>query len=193
MSVREDRLRAEHNAMKKFRSRVVTWETIGNSNPPDVYHFTYNLKSIISIRNGDPQYHKGFKIEVRFPPDYPRKSPEVRLISKPWPFHPNIWVQDGRFCLEGTQHWIPGIGVPLESICQMVGEIIAFQEVNLKSPANGDSALRDWVVKNLRIENVATVTNPVDSSPIRLPDAVDAIKWGGDDSSSKPAPRIKFG
>ncbi len=191
MSVREDRLQAEYNAIHRFRSQVITWQTIGSSNPPDVYHLTYNLNSITGFYNDRPQFHRGFKVKVRFPTDYPRSAPEVRLISNPRPFHPNIW-SDGRFCLEGTQKWIAGIGVPLDSICQMVGKIIAFQEVNLNSPANNDSTLRNWVVNNLRIENIATVTNPVDPSPIRLPDAADAIRWG-DEPPAPPRPRIRFG
>lgn len=184
MGVREDRLRAEYKAMKKFRSRVVTWQTVGHGNPPDVYYFTYNLRSIVGFKDGKPQYHTGFEVEVRFPPDYPRSKPDVRLISKPWPYHPNIW-SDGRFCLEGTQHWIPGIGVPLDSLCQMIGEIIAFQEHNLNSPANADPVLKKWMrAKSSRL--------PVDPSPIRLPDAEDAIRWG-DVGPSPPVPRIRFG
>lgn len=178
MGVREDRLRAEYNAMKKFRSEVVKWDTVGSSNPPSVYHITYNLTSIVAIENGNPKYHKGFKVKVKFPPGYPRTSPEVRLIEQPWPIHPNIWAQDGRFCLEGTQIWIPGIGVPLESVCHMVGEIIAFQVVNLDSVANNDPSLKHWIENNLIIVDIATVTNPVDCSTIRLPDREYYIRWG---------------
>lgn len=193
MGVREDRLWAEYNAMKKFRSEVVTWETVGNNSPPDVYHFTYTLKSIVGFSSkGKPKFHTGFKVEVRFPPDYPRGRPKVYLIGEPWPYHPNIWARDGRFCLEGTQHWIPGIGVPLDWICLMVGEIIAFQEVYLGSPANSDPTLTDWIENTLRFEGVAKTTNPVDSSPIRLPDVEDAIRWG-DDKPSTSGPRIRFG
>lgn len=193
MSVRDDRLRSEHNAMKKFRSQILTWETVGGNNPPDKYHLEYKLKSITGF-NGDsqPLFHTGFKVEVNFPPDYPRSKPDVRLISQPWPYHPNIWAQDGRFCLEGTQHWIPGIGVPLDSICQMVGEIIAFQEVYLRSPANPNTTLADWIGNNLQFEGVAKVANPIDPTPIRLPDVEDAIRWGND-GPSKPGPRIRFG
>lgn len=191
MSVREDRLQAEYNAMKKFRSKVVSWETVGNHNPPDVYHFTYDLRSVVGFSNGKPKFHKGFKVEVKFPSDYPRGKPEVRLISKPYPYHPNIW-KSGRFCLEGTQHWIPGIGVPLDWICQMVGEMIAFQEVYLDSPANGDRTLRNWVKDTRNFRSVSKVANPVDPSPIRLPDLEDAISWG-DDSSALPRERIQFG
>jgi ubiquitin-protein ligase len=195
MDVREDRLWAEYNAMKKFRSQVVTWETVGGNNPPDVYHFTYNLKSIVGFdSNGKPRFHTGFKVEVKFPRDYPRSKPDVRLVSKLWPYHPNIWARDGRFCLEGTQHWIPGIGVSLDSICQMIGEIIAFQEVNLNSPANGDQTLRKWIRNELHFFKDAPtkVMDPVDPSPIRLPDIEDAIRWG-DDEAPAPEPRIRFG
>ena len=193
MGVRESRLRSEYKAMQEFRTRVVAWQTIGNNDPPDVYHFTYKLKSIVGFKkNGTPTYHTGFKVEIRFPPNYPRSKPDVRLINKPWPVHPNIWV-DGRFCLEGTQHWIPGIGVSLDSICQMVGEIIAFQEVYLGSPANNDAILKSWVQKNLKFQGIASVTNPVDPTPIRLPDVQDAIRWGSDKPAERRGPRIRFG
>ncbi len=197
MGVREDRLRAENDAMKNFRSQVISLRTLGNTNPPDLYRITYNLKSVVGFtKKNKPQYHKGFEVEVKFPLDFPRASPEVRMISKPWPLHPNIF-RDGRFCLEGTnsdnktQGWIPGIGVPLEAICLMVGKIIAFQEVNLNSPARNIPELMGWIKGNLNIINIATVTNPVDPSPIRLPDIEDAVRWGSE-SPPPPKPRIKW-
>lgn len=191
MGVREDRLRAEHSAMQKFRSNVVTWRVVGSDNPASTYHITYDLKSIVGFSgNGTPKYHKGFDVEVRFPGDYPRGKPEVRLLKKPWPVHPNIW-SDGRFCLEGTQHWIPGIGVPLDALCYMIGEIIAFQEVNRKSPANGDGKLDEWILNNLEFNSATKVANPVDPSPIRSADVEDAIRWGAKSTDNKP--RIRFG
>lgn len=193
MGVREDRLRSENEAMKKFRSHVVHWQTVGASNPPDFYRFEYTLKSITGFdENSIPQYHTGFTVEVKFKPDYPRSSPTVRLSKKPWPLHPNIW-DHGHFCLEGTQKWIPGIGVPLDSICLMMGEIIAFQEVNLGSIASRDDVLISWIGNHLRFENGTTtrVSNPVDPSPIRLPDVEDSIRWGGESATTKS--RIKFG
>lgn len=177
--------------MKKFRSNVVSWTTVGNHNPPEVYHITYDLRSVVGFSRGKPRFHKGFTVEVKFPPDYPRGKPDVRLISKPYSYHPNIW-KDGRFCLEGTQNWIPGIGVSLDWICQMVGEIIAFQEVYLRSPANADSTLKAWVKKELKFRSHSKVSNPVDPSPIRLPDLDDAISWGGE-VSSESHQRIRFG
>ena len=195
MSVKEDRLWAENQNIKKWRSRVVTWRTIGNTTPPDTYEFSYDLKSIIGFAaSGKPIFHKGFKVLVEFIGDYPREKPIVRfdIRSKPWPLHPNIW-KSGVVCLEGTQNWVPGVGVSLPSICQMVGEIIAYQEMYTKSPANADDDLINWVEKNIKLEEgtLNRVKNPIDSSTVRLPDADDAISWG--DNSSGSQGRITFG
>lgn len=197
MGVREDRLSAEYASMKKWRSDVVTWKVIGNSTPPDKYELTYNLNSIVGFKeNKIPIFHKGFKVIIEFPSTYPRTKPEVFLAenSKPWPFHPNIW-KDGRFCLEGTQNWIPGIGAPIDSICQMIGEIIAFQEVYTKSPANADSMLINWVEQNIKLEEgtVNKAKNPIDKSTIRLPDIEDTLVWGKDDNKSSSSGKIVFG
>ncbi|MBK9781257.1 MAG: hypothetical protein IPP55_14580 [Anaerolineales bacterium] len=200
MGVREQRLSAEYSSIKKWRSEVVTWKVIGNSNPPDKYEFTYNLKSIIGFDpNKNPMFHQGFKVIIEFPSTYPRTKPEVFMATerKPWPFHPNIW-KDGRICLEGDDEtrWIPGIGRSLDSICQMVGEIIAFQEVNTDSPANNDPTLEEWIKKNIKFEEGAAnrAKNPVDKSIIRLPDIEDTLVWGKDEkSTSSNSGKIIFG
>ena len=196
MSVREDRLRAEYVAMTKWRSDVVKWQVIGKADPPDKYEITYNVRSIIGFdANKKPIFHTGFKVVIEFPLDYPRAKPEVffSMNSKPWPWHPNIWT-NGNICLEGTQHWIPGLGAPLDSICQMIGEMIAFQEVYTKSPANGDKFLLDWVDRNFKLEEGTPnrVRNPVDSSAIRLPDIEDTIRWGAK-KGDKDSGKIVFG
>lgn len=192
MGVREDRLWSEFKAMQKFRSQVINWETGVNYEPPDVYRITYNLKSLIGFNSdGSPRYHTGFTVEVRFPPDYPRGRPDVRLVSEPRPYHPNIWHNDRRFCIDGNQHWKPGIGVSLDSLCEMIGKVIAFQEINLSSPANSDRRLKDWIEKTFRFETLVRVANPIDPAPIRLPDLGDVIRFG--DEPEEPRSRIRFG
>lgn len=192
MTVRDARLQSEYEAMLRFRSDILRWEAVGSARPPDRYFLTYNLRSIIGFNSqGAPTYHRGFTVDVRFPPDYPRGKPIVVMASEPWPLHPNIWRPNGHFCLEGNQNWIPGVGVPLDALCFMIGQIIAYQEVNLNSPANTDPVVRQWVQINLRFDYGSKVSNPVDNSPIRLPDAEDTIRWGSE-SPAEP-PRIKFG
>jgi len=192
MGVREDRLWAEYNELRQFRSTVLTWETLGSNQPPDHYIIYFDLKSIVDLgSNGVPKYHQGFKVEFKFPVDFPRNGPGVRFTDKPWPRHPNIY-SSGRICLEGAQHWIAGIGVPLASMCYMVGQIIAFQEINLSSPARSDSAIERWITNNLTFSTKTRVINPVDPSPIRMANLEDAINWGGS-STNQSGPHIKFG
>lgn len=192
MSVREDRLWSEFKAMKKFRSQVVSWETGVNYEPPDVYRITYNLKSLIGFnRDGSPKYHTGFIVEVQLPPDYPRGEPKVRPISDPRPYHPNIYHNDPRFCIDGNEHLRPGIGISLDRLCEMIGKTIAFQEINLGSCANFDPMLINWVKQKFRFEADVIVSNPIDPSPIRLPDLADAIRFGNE--QTEPRSRIQFG
>ena len=144
----------------------------------DHYQLSFKLRSIIGFDEASrPRFHSGFTVEVKFPLDYPKGKPNVYLTDKPWPIHPNIW-KDGRICLEGTQHWIPGIGVSLDALCLMIGEIIAYQEVNLYSRAYSDSLLEQWIRSNLIFNGSTKVKNPVDPAQIRLPDAEDIIRWG---------------
>jgi hypothetical protein len=76
----------------------------------------------------------------------------------------------------------------------MIGEMIAFQEVYVKSPANGNLVLLEWVEKNMKLEKGTAnkVKNPVDSSTIRLPDIEDTIMWGKDEKSGSGR-KIIFG
>lgn len=186
MGVRETRLLAEFNEIQAFRSAVLKLQ-LAEGTPPSHYLFWFNLRSIISFdAAGAPVYHTGFEVEFVYPAEFPRKGPEVRFIKKPWPVHPNVF-QSGRICLEGGQNWIPGVGVPLTSMVYMVGQIIAFQEVNRMSPANNNTVLDMWIQQNLRFATRTRVLNPVDNAPIRLVDLSDAIAWG-----ERPKPRIDF-
>lgn len=176
MNDRENLLWAGYNQMKEIRSNVVVWKTIGDSNPPDTYHVTYNLKSLIGFDADDqPLYHKGFSVEIVFPMEYPRISPDVRFINKPMIYHPNIWV-DGRFDSgffygeNGESILDPVKGIEFDLLCQVVGEVIAFQLVNLYTPANGSITLLDWAKDNLHFKDKTRVVNPIDPTPILLPD-----------------------
>ena len=191
-SVREKRLQAELKAMRNFRSRVLTWKTQGNPNAPDTYILDYQLKSIVSMNNGNPVYDTGFQVSISFPRQYPRVKPDIKFVGKR-PIHPNVYAS-GNICTEGDVQWIPGVGFPLDSLCTMIGQIIAYQEVNLGNPAYGNSALFTWIKKNLNFVNDTRVSNPVDPTQIRMADLGDALTFGTSNKSvSRSKPRISFG
>lgn len=183
MGVREDRLRADYEAIRRFRSHVVRYQVISRTDPPEVYRIYYDLKSLVSLQGGVPHFKRGHEVKIEYPPDYPRARPSVRVISSPPPLHPNIW-KDGRVCIE--DRWIPGIGIPLDGICELVGKIIAYQEYNLGSPANGDRQLVEWIEAHRD-------QLPLDSVQIRLPDVSDAVQWGDEEYLLPPSARITFG
>ncbi len=175
MSVHEDRLLAEYSNMLNFRSQVVSWEVI-SGNPPDIYRFKYHLKSIIGFNNKIPRFHTGFVVEADFPEDFPRNPPTVRFVKQPFAFHPNV-LRNGYIAWRNFKPWIPGIAVSVDWLCQIIGEMIAFQVYELNSLANSDTTLANWVRNNKHI--------PVDLASVRLPNAIDAIQWAASEGDAR--------
>jgi len=106
----------------------------------------------------------------------------VNVISQPYVLHPNIY-KSGRVCIE--DRWKP-VGMYLDTICELVGQLVAYQKMNLSSPANPDTVLMAWVEANRH--NPAVI--PTDSVQIRLPQVEDAIVWGREEDV--PLPRIQW-
>lgn len=182
MSVHERRLQAEFEAMQAFRSHVMSWEVANGSSPPNSYIVTFRLRSIVGFVDGEATYQDLHKVSVELPPEYPRSPPVVSITSKPLVLHPNVY-SNGRVCIE--DRWKP-VGMYLDSICEHVGKIIAYQIINTESPANRDSRVLAWVSAN---RNNARLI-PTDGRQIRLPAAADMIVWGQADDS--PPPRIQW-
>lgn len=181
MSVRDTRLVAELEAMKLFGSDVMRWETIGNNLLPDRYHFHYDLASVSSIdaKGNVVTERRMWTVELVMPANYPWGKPEVRFVGNHiW--HPNVWV-GGDICIEDRYH--AGIGIPLDSLCEHIGQIIAYQKYNLNSPANGDQRLRMWILTH------GEQSLPTDTRDIRRP----RIVLGSTQNLSAPPSRIKFG
>ncbi|NJN66842.1 MAG: ubiquitin-conjugating enzyme E2 [Chloroflexaceae bacterium] len=182
MGVREDRLQSEYEAMQKFRSDVVTWETIGRGHPPDHYRISYHLRSFQSFdAQGNPQIvEQVWKVDIKMPPNYPWGKPEASFVGTPV-YHPNVW-KIGDICIE--DQYEAGIGIPLDVLCEHIGKIIAYQEYNLGSPANDDDQLVDWIT------HFGESMLPTDPRNIRKAQ----ISFGElSRTTEPPRPKIKFG
>lgn len=75
------------------------------------------------------------RLEVTMPRGYPRDAPLFRMLTPV--FHPNIAPH--AVCI--GDNWTAG--EPLDLLIQRVGEILAYQSYNTKSPLNGRAA--QWV------------------------------------------------
>src|SRR5207237_4847463 len=105
--------------------------------PPERYQLRYQVRG---LRQKDDQLVEveDHLVEITLPRNYPRTPPQCRMLSPV--FHPNIAPH--AICV--GDHW--GAGESLQSIVARIGEMLAYQSYNVKSPLNGEAAR--WVEGN---------------------------------------------
>jgi len=134
-SVRLRRLTADFERLSDYvkshpRLRLVQ----SDGDPPDRYQIEYRIRSLRQI-DGDLKIVKSHIVEINLPRNYPRTPPQCRMLSPV--FHPNIAPH--AICV--GDHW--SAGESLYSIVTRIGEMLAYQSYNVKSPLNGEAAR--WV------------------------------------------------
>ena len=105
-------------------------------------------------------------VEIRLPLSYPRMPPQCRMLTPV--FHPNIAPH--AICI--GDHW--SAGEPLWSMVARIGEMIAYQSYNTKSPLNGEAAR--WVEQNVARLPLDRVNMRVDE-PDGPPPAQPPRRW----------------
>jgi ubiquitin-protein ligase/DNA-directed RNA polymerase subunit RPC12/RpoP len=135
LPVRTRRLLADAAAMSKTFSpgRVIELiEAVGE--PPDCYRLRYHVRSLERPRlKGKPQPRDTHEIEVSLPEDYPRLPPVCRMLTPV--FHPNI--DTSTICI--GDHWTAG--ERLVDLCIRIGEMLAYQAYNIRSPLDAEAAM----------------------------------------------------
>ncbi|MBK7075327.1 MAG: hypothetical protein IPH44_23830 [Myxococcales bacterium] len=129
------RLKADYEALRRLarlHPRIDIEGVVGN--PPERYRIRLTVKSL--REKGDAiETATDHWLEVSMPRGYPRDAPLFRMLTPV--FHPNIAPH--AVCI--GDDWTAG--EPIEHLIQRVGEILAFQSYNTKSPLNGRAA--QWV------------------------------------------------
>lgn len=105
--------------------------------PPEKYQLEYAVRSLRQVGD-DLRVIKSHLVEITLPRNYPRTPPQCRMMSPV--FHPNIAPH--AICV--GDHW--SAGESLKSIVVRIGEMLAYQSYNVKSPLNGEAAR--WVEEN---------------------------------------------
>ncbi len=137
-TVRLRRLQSDYEKLQDYvrrHPRIQLLNTEGN--PPEAYQLEYRLRSLRRV-DDDLKEVKSHQVEIQLPGSYPRLPPLCRMLTPI--FHPNIAPH--AICI--GDHW--SAGEPLWGIVARIGEMIAYQSYNTKSPLNGEAAR--WVAEN---------------------------------------------
>jgi len=134
-TVRLRRLQSDYESMRRLarlHPRIAVEGVTGN--PPDRYRLVLKVRSLRE-RGGTIEPADEHRLEIALPQGYPRDAPLVRMLTPV--FHPNIAPH--AVCV--GDHW--SAAESLDALVQRVGEMLAYQSYNTKSPLNGQAA--QWV------------------------------------------------
>ena len=106
--------------------------------PPEKYTVQFEVAGLVPQGEGSFVAGRLHQAEVFLPMGYPRRPPFCRMTTPV--FHPNI--DPTKICI--GDHWSAGQG--LADLIVRIGEMIAYQSYNVKSPLNGEAAA--WAEQN---------------------------------------------
>ena len=159
-TVRLRRLTADANHLQQYvksHPRLRMIQTHGD--PPERYQIEYRIKCLRQVGE-DLEIVKSHVVEIYLPKNYPRTPPQCRMLSPV--FHPNIAPH--AICV--GDHW--SAGESLHSIVTRIGEMLAYQSYNVKSPLNGEAAR--WVQEHVDELPLDKVSMLVDESKAAMSD-----------------------
>lgn len=107
--------------------------------PPEKYHVAYRIRGLQRMPDGTLLVRGTHEMEIALPVEYPRMPAACRMLSPV--FHPNI---DAFTVCTSDFH---AAQETLVDLIVRVGQMIAFQKHNVKSPLNAEAAR--WCEENL--------------------------------------------
>lgn len=132
--MRVRRLMADAEAMTKAFGdcpHIRVQKTIGE--PPELYQVMFLIAGLERGRNGQPIARQQHVAEIQLTNDYPRLPPQCKMLTPV--FHPN--VDASTICI--GDHWTAG--ERLVDLVVRIGEMIAYQAYNIRSPLDGEAAM----------------------------------------------------
>jgi predicted Zn finger-like uncharacterized protein len=178
-SIRLRRLQSDYEKLQGYLKRQPRVRLIqADGNPPERYQLEYQIQSVRQV-DDQLQVVASHMVEIFLPLNYPRMPPQCRMLTPI--FHPNIAPH--AICI--GDHW--SAGEPLWSMVARIGEMIAYQSYNTKSPLNGEAAR--WVDQNL-------ARLPLDRAPMFVEDPAAAPSMraaAGAAAAPRPVPASPAG
>jgi ubiquitin-protein ligase len=116
-------------------SSLIQVTTPSTDGPPETYRVDYSIAGLAPGPTGDPMARAQHSVEIQLTSDYPRLSPRCKMLTPI--FHPNIDPDGTTICI--GDHWTAG--ERLADLIVRIGEMIAYQAYNIRSPLNGEAAM----------------------------------------------------
>ena len=133
MNIYNKRLQSDWDAVRRAFDGHPAISIAGTAgNPPQRYHVRYRVKGLEERADGTVAEKSDHLAEVTLLRSYPRQAPMCRMLTPV--YHPNIAPH--AICI--GDHW--SAGESLVGILVRIGELIAYQSYNTKSPLNGEAA-----------------------------------------------------
>ena len=101
--------------------------------PPEKYQVEYKINGLQRGWLGRPKKRAQHLVEIQLTSEYPRVSPKCKMLTPV--FHPNI--DETMICV--GDHWTAG--ECLVDLVIRIGEMLAYQAYNIKSPLDGQAAM----------------------------------------------------
>jgi ubiquitin-protein ligase len=153
LSPRLRRLRADYEQMQQaFAGSEMIYVESADGDPPERYHIRYAVTGLEAGEGKTPVHREMHRIEIQLTADYPRAAPLCRMLTSV--FHPNI--DPAHICI--GDHWTAGERLP--DLVIRIGELLAYQAYNIKSPLNAQAAM--WT-------DLHAAELPIDPRPLRPP------------------------
>jgi ubiquitin-protein ligase len=136
------RIRRLESDYKRVKARFDGWHLIHlkatEGSPPEKYCIIYNIRGLYTGPDGKIIERDQHRLVISLGLEYPRRPPQLRLMTPI--FHPNfnqteVCAQDNYASSEG-----------LDDLIIRIGQMIAYQFYNTKSPLNGLAA--KWAAEN---------------------------------------------
>ena len=144
---------AQHVA-EAFRDSPMIHLLETRGEPPDLYRIEYQIESLEPTENPErPAPRNLHQVEIQLTADYPRMSPQCKMLTPV--YHPNI--DPSHICV--GDHW--AAGERLVDLIVRIGEMLAYQAYNIKSPLDAEAAM--WA--DLNVDKL-----PIDPRNLRPPE-----------------------
>jgi hypothetical protein len=155
-SPRVRRLRTDLRALEALKADSTILDFEAHGSPPEAYLVRFYGKGLSRPdAAGPPQIQDLHEVSIRLGASYPRVMPEMQWRSPI--FHPNISAA-GMVCLGGYgTYWVPSLN--LDELCEMLWDMIRYQNFDVTSPYNRDAAY--WATSQRQYQF------PLDRRPIR--------------------------